>query len=146
MAGAAKNQRLAMTGSHDLHPTRLFLTLVLVQVFEGTDMVYLKLICPVGCPALFAYLSQKPLFEFRSVVPDLRWLVVKRCLDIPFQGNASPGCYQWLLSLAGNGDLQSLGRFSRQLRAVPGSSGRCFLLRCGAWLLTSLSAILPWPF
>jgi hypothetical protein len=64
MAGAAKNQRFAMTGSHHLHPTRLFLTLVLVQVFEGTDMVDLKVICHVGRPAMFAYLSQKPLFEF----------------------------------------------------------------------------------
>ena len=39
MAGTAEDQRLAMTGSHDLYPTRFFLALVLVQVFEGTDMV-----------------------------------------------------------------------------------------------------------
>jgi hypothetical protein len=51
-------------------------------------MVYLKVTCRVGRPTVFAYLSQKPLFEFGSVMPDLRWLVVKRCLDIPLQGNA----------------------------------------------------------
>jgi len=108
MAGTAEDQRLAMTGSHDLYPTGFFLALVLVQVFEGTDMVDLKVICCVGRPAVFAYLGQQPLFEFRSVMPDLRWLVVKRCLDIPLQGDASPSRYQWLLSLASHGDLQSL--------------------------------------
>jgi len=57
MAGAAKHQRFATTGGHDLHPTRLFLALVLVQVFEVTDMVDLKAICHVGRPAEFAYLG-----------------------------------------------------------------------------------------
>ena len=57
MAGAAKHQRFATTGGHDLHPTRFFLALVLVQVFEGTDMVDLKVICYVGRPAVFAYLG-----------------------------------------------------------------------------------------
>ena len=119
VAGVAKNQRFALTGSHDLRPTRLFLTLVRLQIFEGTDVVYLKVICSVGCPAVFAYLGQEPLFEFRPVVPDLRWLVIQRCLDIPLQGNTSPGCYQWLLSLAGNGDLQSLAGFPVNFELCP---------------------------
>ena len=119
MAGAAKNQCLAVTGSHDLYPTRLFFTLVLVQVFEGTDVVDLKVICHVGRPAMFAYLGQESLFEFRSVMPDLRWLVVKRCLDIPFQGNTSPGGYQWLFSLADHGDLQSLVGFPVDFELCP---------------------------
>ena len=41
-------------------------------------------------------------------MPDLLWLVIEGGLDIPFQGDASPGCYQWLLSLAVDGDLQCL--------------------------------------
>jgi hypothetical protein len=41
-------------------------------------------------------------------MPDVRWLVVQGCFDIPLQGDASSDCEQWLLSLAGNGDLQSL--------------------------------------
>ena len=41
-------------------------------------------------------------------MPDVRWLVIERCLDIPFQGDASPDCYQWLLSLTLNADLQCL--------------------------------------
>ena len=64
MAGAAEDQRLAMTGSHNLHPPRFFLAFVFVQVFEGTDRVDLKVIGDVGRPTVFTYLSQKPLFEF----------------------------------------------------------------------------------
>src|SRR6266700_5129575 len=48
MAGTAEDQRLAMTGSHDLYPTRFFLALVLVQVFEGTDMVGSGAVVPCG--------------------------------------------------------------------------------------------------
>ena len=57
MAGAAKDQRFAMTGSHDLDPTRFFLAFVFVQVFEGTNMMDLNVVCHVGRPAVFAYLS-----------------------------------------------------------------------------------------
>jgi hypothetical protein len=77
MASTAKNQCLAMTGSNCFSPTRLFLTRVLVQVLEGMDVVDLKVICRVGRSTLFVYLGQESLFELRSVVPDLRWLVVK---------------------------------------------------------------------
>jgi hypothetical protein len=83
-------------------------TFVCVQVFESANMMDLNLTGHRGCPTVFAYLSQKPLFEFGSVMPDLLWLVIERCLDIPFQGDTSPGCYQWLLSLTVNGDLQCL--------------------------------------
>ena len=48
MAGPAKHQRFATTGGHDLHPTRLFLALVLVQVFEGTNMVGSGAVVPCG--------------------------------------------------------------------------------------------------
>ena len=40
--------------------------------------------------AVLTGLSQEPLFQLRTDIPDLRWLVKKRCLDIPFQRNASP--------------------------------------------------------
>jgi hypothetical protein len=83
-------------------------TFVCVQVFESANMMDLNLTGHRGCPTVFAYLSQKPLFEFGSVMPDWLGLVIQRCLDIPFQGDTSPGCYQWLLSLTGNGDLQCL--------------------------------------
>ena len=64
MAGTAKDQRFAMTGSHDLDPTRFLAAFVRVQVFEGTNMMDLDLVCHMGCPTVFAYLGQEPLFEF----------------------------------------------------------------------------------
>jgi len=42
MAGTAKQQRLAMAGCHDLHPTRFFVALEFVQIFEGTNVIDLK--------------------------------------------------------------------------------------------------------
>lgn len=108
MACATEYQGFAVACCHDLDPTRFFTAFVRVQIFESTNMMDLNLICHMGCPAVFAYLGQKSLFEFRSVMPDVRWLVIEGYLDLPLQGDASPGCYQWLLSLAGNGDLQCL--------------------------------------
>lgn len=54
-------------------------------------------------------LSQESSFAFGSVVPLLPlWLILNRSLDFPFQGNGSPGRYQWVLSLSWNGDLHHL--------------------------------------
>jgi len=112
MACATEYHGFAVACCHDLGPTRFFTAFVRIQVFESTKMMDLNLICHMGCPTVFAYLGQKSLFEFRSVMPDVLWLVIEGYLDLPFQGDASPGCYQWLLSLTVNADLQSPVGFS----------------------------------
>jgi hypothetical protein len=64
MAGVAKDQRFAASGSHDLDPAGFFSAFVLVQIFESTNMMNLDTICPIRGPTVFTYLSQEPLFEF----------------------------------------------------------------------------------
>jgi len=48
MAGTAKDQCFAMSGSHDLDPTRFFAAFVCVQVFEGSNMVGSGAVVPCG--------------------------------------------------------------------------------------------------
>ena len=71
-------------------------------------------------------------------MPDLLWLVIEGGLDIPFQGDASPGCYQWLLSLAGDGDLQCLvgsAIYIDRVRVLPvDASDRGVVLGCNVFV------------
>lgn len=64
MASAAEYHGFAMACCHDLDPTGLVPTFICVQVFESTNMMDLNLVAHMGCPTVFADLSQQPLFEF----------------------------------------------------------------------------------
>jgi hypothetical protein len=57
MAGAAKDQRFATSGSHDLDPIRFFSAFVFVHIFECTNMMDLNAIRPIRGPTVFTYLS-----------------------------------------------------------------------------------------
>ncbi len=83
MAGSAEDQRLAATSSHDLDPERLFPTIVLLQVFEGPDVMDFHLFGHAGGSADFANLCQESFFEFRSAAPFPLRLVFDGCLHIP---------------------------------------------------------------
>jgi hypothetical protein len=64
MAGMAKDQRFPSAGGHDLYPSRLLPTCVLLQVFECSDVVHLDAIGHAGGPTVFAHLGKEPLLEF----------------------------------------------------------------------------------
>ena len=64
MAGSAENQRLAVTGSHDLDPEGLFPTIIGVQVFESPDMMDFDRCCQGGSLTDFTNLRQESLFQF----------------------------------------------------------------------------------
>src|SRR5713226_7322510 len=100
MASPTENQCFPASGSHRLYPPLLLAAFVFVEVFERTDVMDLDLVCHMGDSTCFAYLGQESFFEFRSAVPMPMDFVIDRCLDIPFQRNASPGRDQRFLSLA----------------------------------------------
>ncbi len=64
MAGSAEDQGLAATSSHDLDPEWLFPPIILVQVFEGPDMMDLDLCGESGRLTDFTGLCQESLFQF----------------------------------------------------------------------------------
>lgn len=101
MASPTKDERFATAGNHNLDPTGLLSTFVSVEVFKGTDMVDLYRLRYPCRPAVLTDLGQESSFEVRSIIP--RWsvqVVFDGCFHIPFQGDGSPGRYQWLLSLS----------------------------------------------
>jgi hypothetical protein len=67
--------------------------------------MYFQSLCQAGRSAMFTDLGQESSFEFGSVVPLLTlWLIFNGSLDLPFQWDSSPGCYQWVLFLSWNRD------------------------------------------
>ena len=64
MAGMAENQGFAATRSHNLNPERFLSTVVVFQVFERPDVMYLYLSGHAGYSALFTHLGEEPLFQF----------------------------------------------------------------------------------
>ena len=100
VACLTENQGFTASGGHRLDPPRFLAAFVFVEVFERTDMMDLDLVSHMGCSTCLTDLGQESFFQFRSAVPMPMVLVIDRCLDIPFQRNASPGRDQRFLSLA----------------------------------------------
>jgi len=103
----AEDERFPPACGHDLKPLRFLSTCILFQVFERSHVMYLYLVRHTGCPALFTRLSQEPSFQFRPFPGVLFYFVLDGCGDIPDEGDASPGGYQWLFPFTWDRDLQS---------------------------------------
>src|SRR6266567_869168 len=96
--------------------------------------MHLDLVCESCCLTDFAYLCQKPLFEFRSAVPFGLWPVFRVCLEVPSQTDPTPVCYQWLFSFAHYCRLQYLSfppfYFNLRLVLLVDFGDRGFVLVC----------------
>src|SRR6266568_627211 len=108
MTSMAEDERFPPACGHDLNPERLLSTCILVQVFQCPYVMDLYLIRHAGRPALFTSLGQQSSFQFRPFPGVLLHFVLNGCGDIPGEGDASPGGYQWFLSLSRDRDLESL--------------------------------------
>lgn len=97
MTRSTQDQRFPVASCHDLDPFRFFAPRLFAEVFQRSDVMDLDVVCGT---AIFTQVCQESLLKLRSLSPDLWWLVLEVCLNIPFEGNATPCCYKQFLSFS----------------------------------------------
>ncbi len=105
---STENQGLAFPCCHHFHPSGFVAACVLFQVFERPDVVNLDFVCERCCSALLTNLGEEALFQFGSLSPYPRRLVLKGCFRVPSEWNTTPGGSERFLALSLNYHLKAL--------------------------------------
>src|SRR5688500_20161281 len=93
-----ENQRLATPGRHQLHPQRLVRSSLPFQIPQRANVVHLD---PVPAATQLTRLREESLHELRRVDEPIRnEAIVKTCVDLPRERNATPLRYQRRLAFA----------------------------------------------